>query len=153
MTISCTDIAAYRVIHPEPTADPFGWFSRNYDELFDPSTEEGKDWVHTETTFEGVPCEMITKTNEKYTWHYIRLTVQDGDRTVTAFIDYEIPADAAGQQSGQNVSELVPYDIFLRWCDEKDAVTVFIQHVDEVVTSEWLRSVRLALYNPNQGNP
>ena len=83
----------------------------------------------------------------------ISLTVQDGDRTVTAFIDYEIPADAAGQQSGQNVSELVPYDIFLRWCDEKDAVTVFIQHVDEVVTSEWLRSVRLALYNPNQGNP
>lgn len=153
MLISCTDIAAYRVIHPEPTADPFGWFSRNYDELFDPSTEEGKDWVHTETTFDGVPCEMITKTNEKYTWHYIRLTVQDGDRTVTAFIDYEIPADAAGQQSGQNVSELVPYDIFMRWCDEKDAFTVFIQHVDEVVTSEWLRSVRLALYNPNQGNP
>lgn len=153
MTISCTDIAAYRVIHPEPTADPFGWFSRNYDELFDPSTEEGKDWVHTETTFEGVPCKMITKTNEQYAWHYIRLTVQDGDRTVTAFIDYEIPVDATGPQSEQNVSELVPYDIFLRWCDEKDAVTVFIQHVDEVVTSEWLRSVRLALYNPNQGNP
>lgn len=153
LDLTCTDIAAYRVIHPEPTANPFGWFSRNYDELFDPSTEEGKDWVHTETTFEGVPCKMITKTNEQYTWHYIRLTVQDGDRTVTAFIDYEIPVDATGPQSGQNVSELVPYDIFMRWCDEKDAVTVFNQHVDEVVTSEWLRSVRLAPYNPNQGNP
>lgn len=153
MTISRTDIAAYRVIHPEPTADPFGWFSRYYDELFDPSTEEGKDWVHTETTFDGVPCEMITKTNEKYTWHYICLTVQDGDRTVTAFIDYEIPVDAAGQQSRRSVSELVPYDIFMRWCDEKDAFTVSVRHMDEIVTSEWLRSVRLALYNPNQANP
>jgi hypothetical protein len=152
MTISRTDIAAYRVIHPEPTANPFGWFSGSYDEMFDPSTEQGRGWVHAETTFDGIPCEMITKANEKYMRCYIRLTVSDGDRTVTAFIGYKISADATGQQSRRNVSELVPYYIFMRWCDEKDAFTVSVRHMDEIITSEWLRSVRLALYNPNQAN-
>lgn len=153
MTISCTDIAAYRVIHPEPTADPFGWFSRNYDELFDPSTEEGKDWVHTETTFEGVPCEMITKTNEKYTWHYIRLTVQDGDRTVTIFLHYLLSVDESQAQSGTRVSDTMPDSVFMRWSTEKDAFIVSIYNVETVPTLEWLLSFDLVPYNPNQGNP
>ena len=153
MTISCTDIAAYRVIHPEPTADPFGWFSRNYDELFDPSTEEGKDWVHTETTFEGVPCESVTSTFRTASSRLTRLTVQDGDRTVTIFLHYLLSVDESQAQSGTRVSDTMPDSVFMRWSTEKDAFTVSIYNVETVPTLEWLLSIDLVPYNPNQGNP
>lgn len=153
LDLTCTDIAAYRVIHPEPTADPFGWFSRNYDELFDPSTEEGKDWVHTETTFEGVPCESVTSTFRTASSRLTRLTVQDGDRTVTIFLHYLLSVDESQAQSGTRVSDTMPDSVFMRWSTEKDAFTVSIYNVETVPTLEWLLSIDLVPYNPNQGNP
>ena len=40
LDLTCTDIAAYRVIHPEPTANPFGQHSRYMDEMMAMTSDE-----------------------------------------------------------------------------------------------------------------
>ena len=82
-----------------------------------------------------------------------RLTVQDGDRTVTIFLHYLLSVDESQAQSGTRVSDTMPDSVFMRWSTEKDAFTVSIYNVETVPTLEWLLSIDLVPYNPNQGNP
>ena len=83
----------------------------------------------------------------------IDLTVQDGDRTVTIFLHYLLSVDESQAQSGTRVSDTMPDSVFMRWSTEKDAFTVSIYNVETVPTLEWLLSIDLVPYNPNQGNP
>ncbi len=62
LDLTCTDIAAYRVIHPEPTANPFGQHSRYMDEMMAMTSDENATRERTEGTFDGVPCESVTST-------------------------------------------------------------------------------------------
>lgn len=153
MTISCTDIAAYRVIHPEPTANPFGQHSRYMDEMMAMTSDENATRERTEGTFDGVPCESVTSTFRTASSRLTRLTVQDGDRTVTIFLHYLLSVDESQAQSGTRVSDTMPDSVFMRWSTEKDAFTVSIYNVETVPTLEWLLSIDLVPYNPNQGNP
>lgn len=148
MTISCTDIAAYRVIHPEPTANPFGQHSRYMDEMMAMTSDENATRERTEGTFDGVTSTFRTASNR-----LTRLTVQDGDRTVTIFLHYLLSVDESQAQSGTRVSDTMPDSVFMRWSTEKDAFTVSIYNVETVPTLEWLLSIDLVPYNPNQGNP
>ena len=154
MTISCTDIAAYRVIHPEPTANPFGQHNSRYmDEVMAMTSDENATRERTEGTFDGVPCESVTSTFRTASSRLTRLTVQDGDRTVTIFLHYLLSVDESQAQSGTRVSDTMPDSVFMRWSTEKDAFTVSIYNVETVPTLEWLLSIDLVPYNPNQGNP
>lgn len=148
MTISCTDIAAYRVIHPEPTANPFGQHSRYMDEMMAMTSDENATRERTEGTFDGVTSTFRTASNR-----LTRLTVQDGDRTVTIFLHYLLSVDESQAQSGTRVSDTMPDSVFMRWSTEKDAFTVSIYNVETAPTLEWLLSIDLVPYNPNQGNP
>lgn len=148
MTISCTDIAAYRVIHPEPTANPFGQHSRYMDEMMAMTSDENATRERTEGTFDGVTSTFRTASNR-----LTCLTVQDGDRTVTIFLHYLLSVDESQAQSGTRVSDTMPDSVFMRWSTEKDAFTVSIYNVETAPTLEWLLSIDLVPYNPNQGNP
>lgn len=153
LDLTCTDIAAYRVIHPEPTANPFGQHSRYMDEMMAMTSDENATRERTEGTFDGVPCESVTSTFRTASSRLIRLTVQDGDRTVTIFLHYLLSVDESQAQSGTRVSDTMPDSVFMRWSTEKDAFTVSIYNVETVPTLEWLLSIDLVPYNPNQGNP
>lgn len=153
LDLTCTDIAAYRVIHPEPTANPFGQHSRYMDEMMAMTSDENATRERTEGTFDGVPCESITSTFRTASSRLTRLTVQDGDRTVTIFLHYLLSVDESQAQSGTRVSDTMPDSVFMRWSTEKDAFTVSIYNVETVPTLEWLLSIDLVPYNPNQGNP
>jgi len=153
LDLTCTDIAAYRVIHPEPTANPFGQHSRYMDEMMAMTSDENATRERTEGTFDGVPCESVTSTFRTASNRLTRLTVQDGDRTVTIFLHYLLSVDESQAQSGTRVSDTMPDSVFMRWSTEKDAFTVSIYNVETVPTLEWLLSIDLVPYNPNQGNP
>lgn len=153
LDLTCTDIAAYRVIHPEPTANPFGQHSRYMDEMMAMTSDENATRERTEGTFDGVPCESVTSTFRTASSRLTRLTVQDGDRTVTIFLHYLLSVDESQAQSGTRVSDTMPDSVFMRWSTEKDAFTVSIYNVEKVPTLEWLLSIDLVPYNPNQGNP
>lgn len=153
LDLTCTDIAAYRVIHPEPTANPFGQHSRYMDEMMAMTSDENAARERTEGTFDGVPCESVTSTFRTASSRLTRLTVQDGDRTVTIFLHYLLSVDESQAQSGTRVSDTMPDSVFMRWSTEKDAFTVSIYNVETVPTLEWLLSIDLVPYNPNQGNP
>lgn len=153
LDLTCTDIAAYRVIHPEPTANPFGQHSRYVDEMMAMTSDENATRERTEGTFDGVPCESVTSTFRTASSRLTRLTVQDGDRTVTIFLHYLLSVDESQAQSGTRVSDTMPDSVFMRWSTEKDAFTVSIYNVEKVPTLEWLLSIDLVPYNPNQGNP
>ena len=153
LDLTCTDIAAYRVIHPEPTANPFGQHSRYMDEMMAMTSDENATRERTEGTFDGVPCESVTSTFRTASSRLTRLTVQDGDRTVTIFLHYLLSVDESQAQSGTRVSDTMPDSVFMRWSTEKDAFTVSIYNVETVPTLEWLLSIDLVPYNPNQGNP
>ena len=153
LDLTCTDIAAYRVIHPEPTANPFGQHSRYMDEMMAMTSDENATRERTEGTFDGVPCESVTSTVRTASSRLTRLTVQDGDRTVTIFLHYLLSVDESQAQSGTRVSDTMPDSVFMRWSTEKDAFTVSIYNVETVPTLEWLLSIDLVPYNPNQGNP
>lgn len=153
LDLTCTDIAAYRVIHPEPTANPFGQHSRYMDEMMAMTSDENATRERTEGTFDGVPCESVTSTFRTASSRLTRLTVQDGDRTVTIFLNYLLSVDESQAQSGTRVSDTMPDSVFMRWNTEKDAFTVSIYNVETVPTLEWLLSIDLVPYNPNQGNP
>lgn len=153
LDLTCTDIAAYRVIHPEPTANPFGQHSRYMDEMMAMMSDENATRERTEGTFDGVPCESVTSTFRTASSRLTRLTVQDGDRTVTIFLHYLLSVDESQAQSGTRVSDTMPDSVFMRWSTEKDAFTVSIYNVETVPTLEWLLSIDLVPYNPNQGNP
>lgn len=153
LDLTCTDIAAYRVIHPEPTANPFGQNSRYMDEMMAMTSDENATRERTEGTFDGVPCESVTSTFRTASSRLTRLTVQDGDRTVTIFLHYLLSVDESQAQSGTRVSDTMPDSVFMRWNTEKDAFTVSIYNVETVPTLEWLLSIDLVPYNPNQGNP
>lgn len=153
LDLTCTDIAAYRVIHPEPTANPFGQHSRYMDEMMAMTSDENATRERTEGTFDGVPCESVTSTFRTASSRLTRLTVQDGDRTVTIFLNYLLSVDESQAQSGTRVSDTMPDSVFMRWSTEKDAFTVSIYNVETVPTLEWLLSIDLVPYNPNQGNP
>ena len=153
LDLTCTDIAAYRVIHPEPTANPFGQHSRYMDEMMAMTSNENATRERTEGTFDGVPCESVTSTFRTASSRLTRLTVQDGDRTVTIFLHYLLSVDESQAQSGTRVSDTMPDSVFMRWSTEKDAFTVSIYNVETVPTLEWLLSIDLVPYNPNQGNP
>lgn len=153
LDLTCTDIAAYRVIHPEPTANPFGQHSRYMDEMMAMTSDENAARERTEGTFDGVPCESVTSTFRTASSRLTRLTVQDGDRTVTIFLHYLLSVDESQAQSGTRVSDTMPDSVFMRWSTEKDAFTVSIYNVEKVPTLEWLLSIDLVPYNPNQGNP
>lgn len=153
LDLTCTDIAAYRVIHPEPTANPFGQHSRYMDEMMAMTSDENATRERTEGTFDGVPCESVTSTFRTASSRLTRLTVQDGDRTVTIFLHYLLSVDESQAQSGTRVSDTMPDSVFMRWSTEKDAFIVSIYNVETVPTLEWLLSFDLVPYNPNQGNP
>ncbi len=153
LDLTCTDIAAYRVIHPEPTANPFGQHSRYMDEMMAMTSDGNATRERTEGTFDGVPCESVTSTFRTASSRLTRLTVQDGDRTVTIFLNYLLSVDESQAQSGTRVSDTMPDSVFMRWSTEKDAFTVSIYNVETVPTLEWLLSIDLVPYNPNQGNP
>lgn len=153
LDLTCTDIAAYRVIHPEPTANPFGQHSRYMDEMMAMTSDENATRERTEGTFDGVPCESVTSTFRTASSRLTRLTVQDGDRTVTIFLHYLLSVDESQAQSGTRVSDTMPDSVFMRRSTEKDAFTVSIYNVETVPTLEWLLSIDLVPYNPNQGNP
>lgn len=153
LDLTCTDIAAYRVIHPEPTANPFGQHSRYMDEMMAMTSDENATRERTEGTFDGVPCESVTSTFRTASSRLTCLTVQDGDRTVTIFLHYLLSVDESQAQSGTRVSDTMPDSVFMRWSTEKDAFTVSIYNVETVPTLEWLLSIDLVPYNPNQGNP
>lgn len=153
LDLTCTDIAAYRVIHPEPTANPFGQHSRYMDEMMAMTFDENATRERTEGTFDGVPCESVTSTFRTASSRLTRLTVQDGDRTVTIFLHYLLSVDESQAQSGTRVSDTMPDSVFMRWSTEKDAFIVSIYNVETVPTLEWLLSFDLVPYNPNQGNP
>lgn len=153
LDLTCTDIAAYRVIHPEPTANPFGQHSRYMDEMMAMTSDENATRERTEGTFDGVPCESVTSTFRTASSRLTRLTVQDGDRTVTIFLHYLLSVDESQAQNGTRVSDTMPDSVFMRWSTEKDAFTVSIYNVETVPTLEWLLSIDLVPYNPNQGNP
>lgn len=153
LDLTCTDIAAYRVIHPEPTANPFGQHSRYMDEVMAMTSDENATRERTEGTFDGIPCESVTSTFRTASSRLTRLTVQDGDRTVTIFLHYLLSVDESQAQSGTRVSDTMPDSVFMRWSTEKDAFTVSIYNVETVPTLEWLLSIDLVPYNPNQGNP
>ena len=153
LDLTCTDIAAYRVIHPEPTANPFGQHSRYMDEMMAMTSDENATRERTEGTFDGVPCVSVTSTFRTASSRLTRLTVQDGDRTVTIFLHYLLSVDESQAQSGTRVSDTMPDSVFMRWSTEKDAFTVSIYNVETVPTLEWLLSIDLVPYNPNQGNP
>ncbi len=153
LDLTCTDIAAYRVIHPEPTANPFGQHSRYMDEMMAMTSDENAARERTEGTFDGVPCESVTSTFRTASSRLTCLTVQDGDRTVTIFLHYLLSVDESQAQSGTRVSDTMPDSVFMRWSTEKDAFTVSIYNVETVPTLEWLLSIDLVPYNPNQGNP
>ena len=153
LDLTCTDIAAYRVIHPEPTANPFGQHSRYMDEMMAMTSDENATRERTEGTFDGVPCESVTSTFRTASSRLTRLTVPDGDRTVTIFLNYLLSVDESQAQSGTRVSDTMPDSVFMRWSTEKDAFTVSIYNVEKVPTLEWLLSIDLVPYNPNQGNP
>lgn len=153
LDLTCTDIAAYRVIHPEPTANPFGQHSRYMDEMMAMTSDENATRERTEGTFDGVPCESVTSTFRTASSRLTHLTVQDGDRTVTIFLHYLLSVDESQAQSGTRVSDTMPDSVFMRWSTEKDAFTVSIYNVETVPTLEWLLSIDLVPYNPNQGNP
>lgn len=153
LDLTCTDIAAYRVIHPEPTANPFGQHSRYMDEMMAMTSDENATRERTEGTFDGVPCESVTSTFRTASSRLTRLTVQDGDKTVTIFLHYLLSVDESQAQSGTRVSDTMPDSVFMRWSTEKDAFTVSIYNVETVPTLEWLLSIDLVPYNPNQGNP
>lgn len=153
LDLTCTDIAAYRVIHPEPTANPFGQHSRYMDEMMAMTSDENATRERTEGTFDGVPCESVTSTFRTASSRLTRLTVQDGDRTVTIFLHYLLSVDESQAQSGTCVSDTMPDSVFMRWSTEKDAFTVSIYNVETAPTLEWLLSIDLVPYNPNQGNP
>lgn len=153
LDLTCTDIAAYRVIHPEPTANPFGQHSRYMDEMMAMTSDENATRERTEGTFDGVPCESVTSTFRTASSRLTRLTVQDGDRTVTIFLHYLLSVDESQAQSGTRVSDTMPDSVFMCWSTEKDAFTVSIYNVETVPTLEWLLSIDLVPYNPNQGNP
>lgn len=153
LDLTCTDIAAYRVIHLEPTANPFGQHSRYMDEMMAMTSDENATRERTEGTFDGVPCESVTSTFRTASSRLTRLTVQDGDRTVTIFLNYLLSVDESQAQSGTRVSDTMPDSVFMRWSTEKDAFTVSIYNVEKVPTLEWLLSIDLVPYNPNQGNP
>ena len=153
LDLTCTDIAAYRVIHPEPTANPFGQHSRYMDEMMAMTSDENATRERTEGTFDGVPCESVTSTFRTASSRLTRLTVQDGDRTVTIFLHYLLSVDESQAQSGTRVSDTMPDSVFMRWSTEKDAFTVSIYNVEKVPTLEWLLSIDLVPYKPNQGNP
>lgn len=153
LDLTCTDIAAYRVIHPEPTANPFGQHSRYMDEMMAMTSDENATRERTEGTFDGVPCESVTSTFRTASSRLTRLTVQDGDRTVTIFLHYLLSVDESQAQSGTRVSDTMPDSVFMRWSTEKDAFTVSIYNVETAPTLEWLLSIDLVPYNPNQGNP
>lgn len=153
LDLTCTDIAGYRVIHPEPTANPFGQHSRYMDEMMAMTSDENATRERTEGTFDGVPCESVTSTFRTASSRLTRLTVQDGDRTVTIFLHYLLSVDESQAQSGTRVSDTMPDSVFMRWSTEKDAFTVSIYNVETVPTLEWLLSIDLVPYNPNQGNP
>ena len=129
LDLTCTDIAAYRVIHPEPTANPFGQHSRYMDEMMAMTSDENATRERTEGTFDGVPCESVTSTFRTASSRLIRLTVQDGDRTVTIFLHYLLSVDESQAQSGTRVSDTMPDSVFMRWSTEKDAFTVSIYNV------------------------
>lgn len=149
LDLTCTDIAAYRVIHPEPTANPFGQHSRYMDEMMAMTSDENATRERTEGTFDGVPCESVTSTFRTASSRLTRLTVQDGDRTVTIFLNYLLSVDESQAQSGTRVSDTMPDSVFMRWSTEKDAFTVSIYNVETVPTLEWLLSIDLVPYNPN----
>lgn len=154
LDLTCTDIAAYRVIHPEPTANPFGQHNSRYmDEVMAMTSDQNATRERTEGTFDGVPCESVTSTFRTASSRLTRLTVQDGDRTVTIFLHYLLSVDESQAQSGTRVSDTMPDSVFMRWSTEKDAFTVSIYNVETVPTLEWLLSIDLVPYNPNQGNP
>ena len=138
LDLTCTDIAAYRVIHPEPTANPFGQHSRYVDEMMAMTSDENATRERTEGTFDGVPCESVTSTFRTASSRLTRLTVQDGDRTVTIFLHYLLSVDESQAQSGTRVSDTMPDSVFMRWSTEKDAFTVSIYNVEKVPTLEWL---------------
>ena len=134
LDLTCTDIAAYRVIHPEPTANPFGQHSRYMDEMMAMTSDENATRERTEGTFDGVPCESVTSTFRTASNRLTRLTVQDGDRTVTIFLHYLLSVDESQAQSGTRVSDTMPDSVFMRWSTEKDAFTVSIYNVETVPT-------------------
>ena len=74
LDLTCTDIAAYRVIHPEPTANPFGQHSRYMDEMMAMTSDENATRERTEGTFDGVPCESVTSTFRTASSRLTRLT-------------------------------------------------------------------------------
>ena len=153
LDLTCTDIAAYRVIHPDPTANPFGQHSRYMDEMMAMTSDENATRERTEGTFDGVPCESVTSTFRTASSRLTRLTVQDGDRTVTIFLHYLLSVDESQAQSGTRVSDTMPDSVFMRWSTEKDAFTVSIYNVETVPTLEWLLSIDLVPYNPHPGYP
>ena len=126
LDLTCTDIAAYRVIHPEPTANPFGQHSRYMDEMMAMTSDENATRERTEGTFDGVPCESVTSTFRTASSRLTRLTVQDGDRTVTIFLHYLLSVDESQAQSGTRVSDTMPDSVFMRWSTEKDAFTCLL---------------------------
>ena len=71
----------------------------------------------------------------------------------TIFLHYLLSVDESQAQSGTRVSDTMPDSVFMRWSTEKDAFTVSIYNVETVPTLEWLLSIDLVPYNPNQGNP
>lgn len=153
--VTCDSLDARRA---QRISSVYDWNDLIYDADFDRYPGDNKDGkyakevtLHENGTFDGVPCETVVTAGKTSTNRYTRMTVQDGNRSVTIILTYLTACDASWQQENNlTVSDTVPTNVLIRWTTETDKFVIWLDRLDSAPTLEWLLSFNVALYNPNE---
>lgn len=155
--VICYDMSYYQATGLEGR-DPRAYMRNSSEKAFEryPGDNENGEYNSTVvsreiSTYEGQPCESVTTTSSLTTNRSTRLTVQDGDRSVTIVMEYLIACDSEWQQKFDlQVSDTVPWSVFMYWDNGTDSYQVNIYHLVESPTLEWLLSFDVAAYTPGE---
>lgn len=155
--VICYDMSYYLATGLEGR-DPRAYYRNSYEKIFERYPGDNENGAYSSTvvsretgTYGGQPCESVTTTSSLTTNRSTRLTVQDGDRNVTIIMRYLIACDPAWQQENDlEVSDTVPWAVFMYWDNGTDSYQVNIYDMVESPTLEWLLSFDVAAYTPGE---
>lgn len=116
----------------------YGWYADVLDSAFETYAS-----TRCEGSFDGVPCESVTHEGSTSTNRYTRLTVQDGERTLTVILSYVL----SGQEE-QDISTSIPSSVSVRWDDGTNAFEVNVYSPTQQISLDWIRSIRMTAYMP-----
>lgn len=116
----------------------YGWYADVLDSTFEMYAS-----TRCEGSFDGVPCESVTHKGSTSTNRYTRLTVQDGDRTLTVILSYVL----SGQEE-QDLSTSIPSSVSTRWDDGTNAFEINVYSPTQQISLDWIRSIRMTAYMP-----